>query len=149
MFGLIKKIFIKLLTGLVNESNHIKCVLLNNQKCITQPTLIKLHPNEYTENIRHYPFVVKLHKCVESCITLNDLSNKAFVPNKTEFLNISVFSIISGINESKITNKSRSNLGQSIYYTNVNKELMEENTTQRNGRILININVSITNTIYI
>ena len=46
MFGLIKKIFIGLLTGLVNESNHTKCVLLSNQKCLTQPTLINLHPNE-------------------------------------------------------------------------------------------------------
>ena len=33
MFGLIKKIFIGLLTGLVNASNHTKCVLLSNQKC--------------------------------------------------------------------------------------------------------------------
>ena len=32
IFGLIKKIFIGLLTGLVNESNHTKSVLLSNQK---------------------------------------------------------------------------------------------------------------------
>ena len=31
MFGLIKKIFIGLLTGLVNGSNHKKCVSLCNQ----------------------------------------------------------------------------------------------------------------------
>ena len=30
MFGLIKKIFIGLLTGLVSESNYTKCVSLNN-----------------------------------------------------------------------------------------------------------------------
>ena len=45
MFGLIKKVFIGLLIGIVNGPNHAKCVLLNNQKCITQPTLINLHPN--------------------------------------------------------------------------------------------------------
>ena len=39
MFGLIKKIFIGLSTGLVNGSNHTKCVSLSNQKCMTQPTL--------------------------------------------------------------------------------------------------------------
>ena len=39
MFVFIKKIFIGLLTGLVNGSNHTKCVSLSNQKCITQPTL--------------------------------------------------------------------------------------------------------------
>ena len=35
MFGLIKKIFIGLLTGLVNGSNHTKCVSLSNQKLMT------------------------------------------------------------------------------------------------------------------
>ena len=45
MFGLIKKIFIGLLTGIVSPFNHTKCVSLSNQKCMTQPTLINLHPN--------------------------------------------------------------------------------------------------------
>ena len=36
-----------------------------------------------------------------SCDALIDLSNKVFVPNKTEDLNINVFSMITGINESK------------------------------------------------
>ena len=49
MFGVIKKIFIGLLTGLVNGSNHTNCVLLSNQKCKIQPTLINLHPNEYSK----------------------------------------------------------------------------------------------------
>ena len=48
MFGLIKKMFIVLLTGLFNGYNHTKCVLLINQKCQIQPTLINLHPNEYS-----------------------------------------------------------------------------------------------------
>ena len=46
MFGLIKKMFVGLLTGLVNGSNHTKCVLLSNQKCMIQPALINVHPNE-------------------------------------------------------------------------------------------------------
>ena len=33
MLGLIKKIFIGLLTGLVNGSNHTHSVSLRNQKC--------------------------------------------------------------------------------------------------------------------
>ena len=48
MFGLIKKIFIGLLTGMVNASNHKKCVSLCNQKCTTRPTLINLYPNEFS-----------------------------------------------------------------------------------------------------
>ena len=46
MFGLIKKIFIGLSTGLVNGSNHTKCVSMSYQKCMIQPTLINLHPSE-------------------------------------------------------------------------------------------------------
>ena len=49
MFGLIKKIFIRLLTGLVNGSNHTKCILLSNQKCMIQATFINLHPNKYSQ----------------------------------------------------------------------------------------------------
>ena len=45
MFGFNKTIFIKLLTSIVNASNHTNHVSLTNQKCITRPTLINLHPN--------------------------------------------------------------------------------------------------------
>ena len=86
MFGLIKKIFIGLLTDLVNGSHHTKCVSLSNQKFMTQPTLINLHPNEYSQEFHYYPFAVKLDKYVGSCNTLNDLSNKVCVPGKTENL---------------------------------------------------------------
>ena len=99
MFGLIKKIFIELLTGLVNGSNHTKCVSLSNQKCMIQPTLINLHPNEYSQEFHYYPFAVKLDRYIGSFDTLNDLSNKVCIPNKTEDLNLSVFNLITGINE--------------------------------------------------
>ena len=49
MFGLIKKIFMKLSISIVNASNHTKCVSLCNSKCIIQPTLIDLHPNKYSQ----------------------------------------------------------------------------------------------------
>ena len=103
MFGLIKKILIVLLTSAANASNHTNCVMLSNQKCMIQPTLINLHPNEYTMNTKfhYYPFVVQLNRCVGSCNILNDLCNKVCVPNKTEDLDISVFNMITGINESK------------------------------------------------
>ena len=102
---MIKKIFIGLLTGLVNGSNHTKCVLLSNQKCMIQPTLINLHPNEYSQEFHYYPFSVKLDRCVGSCNTMNHLSNKVCVPNKTDDLNLSEFSLITGINESKTLTK--------------------------------------------
>ena len=60
MFELIKKTFIRLLSNIVSASNHTKYMLLSNQKCITQPTLVNLHPNQYSQEFHYYPFAVKL-----------------------------------------------------------------------------------------
>ena len=87
-------------TGLVNGSNRTKSVLLSNQKYMIQATLINLHPNEYSQEFHYYSFAVKLDRCVGSFNTLNDLSNKVRVPNKTEDLNLNVINI-AGINEWK------------------------------------------------
>ena len=106
------------LTGLVSASNHTKCVLLSNEKCEIQPTFVNLHPNEYSQKFHYYPFTIKLDKYVGSCNTLNDLPKKVCVPNKTEDLNLIVFNIITGINESK---------------------------TLVDGVIMINVNVSVKN----
>ena len=43
--------------------------------------LIDLHPNEYSQEFRYYPFAVKLDRCVGN---FNTKSNKACVPNKTQ-----------------------------------------------------------------
>ena len=40
--------FVRLLTNVVNASNHTKSVSLTNQQCMTQPTLVKLDHNECT-----------------------------------------------------------------------------------------------------
>ena len=105
MFRSIKKILTGILISIVTASNHTKCVSLSNQKCLIQLTLINLHHNEYSQKLHYYPFVVKLHRCVGSYNTLNNLSNKVCVPNKTEDLNLSVFNMIAGINESKTVTK--------------------------------------------
>ena len=76
--------FVVLLSNIVNESNHVKCVSLSNH---------------------YYPFTVKLDRCVGSCNTLNDLFNKVCVPSKTEDLNLSVFIMVSRINELKTITK--------------------------------------------
>ena len=79
-------------------SSHAKCVSLSNQKWVIQPTLINLHPNEYTQQLHYYPSVVKLDRCVRSWNTLNDLSNKKCALNKTRDLYLSFFNMITGIN---------------------------------------------------
>ena len=76
--------------------------IVKYQKCMIQPTLINLHPNEYSQEFHCYPFAVNLDRCVGSCNTLNDLSNKVCIPNKTEDLNLSVFNMITSMNEKKM-----------------------------------------------
>ena len=121
MFGLIKKFFVILLISIVSASNHTKCVSLSNQKCMTQPTLINFYPNEYSQKLLYYPFTVDLDRCARRCNTLDDLSSRVCVPNKTEDLNLHVFNIITGINESRTLKKHIS--------CNVNVNLMVDNVT--------------------
>ena len=33
------------------------------EQCMIQPTLINLHPNEYSQEFQYYPFGVKLDRC--------------------------------------------------------------------------------------
>ena len=98
MFNFTNEIFIELLTGLVNASNHTKCVSLSNKNCRTKLTIVNLHPNEHTQGLHYYPFAVNLDKFIGSCNTLNDLSDEVCVPNKTRDLNLCVFNMITGIN---------------------------------------------------
>ena len=135
MFGFIKKMLIVLLTSLVNASNDTKSLSLSNQKREIQPFLINLHPNEYNTELHYHPFAVKLDRCVGRCNTLNDLSNKVCVPNKTEDSNIHAFNIITGINKPKISK---------IYISRKCKvNLMEENVIQIKRGIMINVDVSV------
>ena len=98
--------FIVSLTDIVNATNRTKCVSLSNQKYEIQPTLINLHPNEYSQEFHYYSYAVKLDKCVANFNTHNDLSKRVCVPKKTEGLNIHVFKMITGKNESKISTKN-------------------------------------------
>ena len=97
--------FLGLLTSIVGDSNHSKGVSLSNQKCMTQPTLIKSHANEYSQELHYYPFAINLDRRARSCNTLDDLSNKVCIPNKTEDLNLNIFNMIPGLNESKTLTK--------------------------------------------
>ena len=62
----IKKMFFILLTSIVSAPNQTKCEPLSNQKCMTQSTFINLHTNEYSQELRYYPFTANLNRCVGS-----------------------------------------------------------------------------------
>ena len=78
---------------------------LSNQKFLIQSTVIYLNPNEYSQEFHYYPFAVRSDRCFGSCNSLNDLSNKACIPNKTEDLNLSMINMITGVKESKTLTK--------------------------------------------
>ena len=64
-----------------------------------------MNPYESIQGLCYYPFAINLDRCVGSCNTINDLSDKVCVPKKTENFNLSIFNTITGINESKILTK--------------------------------------------
>ena len=85
--------------------------------------------------------MVKLDRCVESCNTINDLSNRVCVPNKTEDLNLSMYNMITELNESKtLTNhiswKSKCKLDGTKCNSN-------------HGGVTTNVDVSVKNIIYV
>ena len=63
MFGLMKQVFLGLLASIVNASSHAEGISLKNQQCMIQATLINLHPNQYGQGLRYYPFVFNLEMC--------------------------------------------------------------------------------------
>ena len=128
MFRLIKKTFIGLLTSIVNRSIDTKCVSLRNRKCMIQPSLINLYPNEYSQELHYYPHAVKVDRCVRSFNTFNDLSNKVCVPSKSEDINIYVFNMIT---------------------EHFNKTLYKFDGSQIKSRIMINVNDSVKDIIYV
>ena len=114
---------------------------LSNQKCDIQPSPSNLHPNEYNQELHYYPLLVKLDKYAGSGNTLNDLSNRVFIPNETDYSNIQVFKINTRKNESKILTKDR--------LCQFKCRFDEKNAILMNGGITINVSVSVRNIIYL
>ena len=61
---------------------------------ISRPNLTELNPHEYDQGLRYCPFTVNLNRFYWNCNTLDDLSNKSLIPNKTEDIKLSVFNTI-------------------------------------------------------
>ena len=86
---------------ILNASNHTKCVSLNDQQYMTQPTFFNCYPIEYNQRLCYYPFAVNLDRYVGHCNTFNDLANRTYVSNKRKDLNLHYVYMITAENESK------------------------------------------------
>ena len=58
--------------------------------------LINLNPDEL-----HYPFIISMIRCNESCNTTGDLFDRICVPNKMEVVKLKVLNTVKGIIESR------------------------------------------------
>ena len=115
---------------------------VEQSKCMIQPNIINLHPDEYSQKRHYHPFAVNLDRCIESCNTLNDLFNKVCIPNNTEHLNLSVFNMIAGTNELETLKKS-------LFQESVNVNLMEKSVSQINDGIKRSVDASVRNFMYV
>ena len=95
--------------------------------------LINLLPNKYSQEFHCYPSTIKWDRCLGSCNTLNELSYKVCIPNKTEDF------------ESKRVQHDYRNK----WIENINKDLVEENVVQINGVTTVNVDVSVKKVMYV
>ena len=70
---------------------------MTNQLGLIRPTLIDFNPDK----LHHFPFIVSLDRYNGSWNYFTDLSNKACVPNQTEYVKIKVLNMVTRFNESK------------------------------------------------
>ena len=103
--------------------------------------LINLDPNKYSQEFHYSPFAVKLVRCVGSCYTLNDLYAKVGLPNRTKDLNLNVFNMIAGENESKTLTR--------YIWCDCKSWFDGRNVIQINGGIMINVDVNGNNVMYV
>ena len=99
MPGFIKQAFFILVLMLLGfrTSLAMKCVSMNNQPCMVRPRFIDLNLDE----LHYYPFTISLGRCYGSCNTAEYPFGRICVPKKLEDVNMKVFNMIKGINESK------------------------------------------------
>ena len=95
MFGLIKQVFIALLS--FSGSSATRYVSLNTEPYLIRPTPIDLNLVE----LNYYPFLITLDKCSGSCNSLDDLSTKICIPSEPKDINVIVFIMIATKNKAK------------------------------------------------
>ena len=99
VFGFVKKVFfigLKILSNFTNASS-LSCIPMNNQPCKARPEIINVNSN----NPIFYPFSIKTSKCSGSCNNINDPYTKICVPDVVKNLNVKVFNLMSGTNETR------------------------------------------------
>ena len=99
MLGFIKRC---LFTGLVFLStlmgiNSLSCISMNNQECKIRPKIVNVNGDDPV----FFLFSIKTSKCSGSCNIVNNPLEKLCVPDVVKNLNVKVFNLVSGNNETR------------------------------------------------
>ena len=99
MFAFIKKMFYigsLFLSSLVSTTS-LSCISMKNQECKVRPEIIHINSN----NPIFYPFSMKISKCSGNCNNINNPYTKICVTDVIEDLNVKLFNLMSGNNETR------------------------------------------------
>ena len=68
---------------------------MNNQECKVRPQIVNVNEDDPV----FFPFSIKTSKCSGSCNNINNPCAKLCVPDVVKNLNVKVFNLVSGTNE--------------------------------------------------
>ena len=77
--------------------NSLKCISMNNQECKVRPQIVNVNGDDPV----FFPFSIKTNKCSGICNNVNDPCAKFRVPDVIKNLNVKVFTLVSGTNETR------------------------------------------------
>ena len=99
MLGFIKMCFFTRLVFLstLTSINLLSCISMNNQECKVRPQIVNVNGDDPV----FFPFSIKTSKCSGSCNNINNPCTKLCVPDVVKNLNVKVFNLVSGANETK------------------------------------------------
>ena len=99
MFKFIKQIFFSTLMyfGSLSSVKSLECISMKNQECKERPEIVNISRNFMTNNIM-------TNKCSGNCNGINDPYAKICMPDIVKYLNIKVFNLLSGSNETRHIN---------------------------------------------
>ena len=100
IFKFAKKLFFIGLTILSDftNANSLSYISMNNQECKTRLQAVNVNSN----NPIFYPFSIKMSKCSGNCNNINNPYVKIGVPDVLKNLNVKVFNLMSGTNETRL-----------------------------------------------
>ena len=99
MLGFIKKCFFTgpVFLSTLTSVNLLDCISINNQECKVRPQIVNVNGDDPM----FFSFSIKTSKCSGSCNSINNPYAKLCVPDVVKNLNVNLFNVVSGNNETR------------------------------------------------